>query len=104
LITYEKKWYFKIHMNKEKSIIELSTIPGIGKSMANDLSTIGISSIKDLIGKKPEDLFNSLNTFVGCKQDRCVLYAFKCAVYYASTPKKKLNPEKLKWWNWKDNK
>lgn len=33
-------------------------------------------------------------------QDRCVLYVFRCAVYYASTPQPE--PELLRWWNWKD--
>ena len=29
-----------------------------------------------------------------------MLYTFRCAVYYASTPRPK--PALLKWWNWKD--
>ena len=33
-------------------------------------------------------------------QDRCVLYAFRCAVYYASHTTH--DPNLLKWWNWKD--
>ncbi|NMB56563.1 pathogenicity locus, partial [Candidatus Beckwithbacteria bacterium] len=32
-------------------------------------------------------------------QDRCLLYVFRCAVYYAKGGR---DPEKLKWWNWKD--
>ncbi|NJM89920.1 MAG: hypothetical protein HC847_25010 [Hydrococcus sp. RU_2_2] len=32
--------------------------------------------------------------------DRCVLYVFRCAVYYASNSVRE--PELLKWWNWKD--
>jgi hypothetical protein len=32
--------------------------------------------------------------------DRCQLYVYRCAVYYAGTPGP--DPEKLKWWNWKD--
>jgi hypothetical protein len=34
------------------------------------------------------------------RQDPCVLYAFRCAVYYARTPRPRT--ELLKWWNWKD--
>jgi hypothetical protein len=33
-------------------------------------------------------------------QDRCLLYVFRCAVYYASTARP--SPAKLRWWNWKD--
>jgi hypothetical protein len=32
--------------------------------------------------------------------DRCVLYVFRCAVYFASEAEH--DPELLKWWNWKD--
>ncbi len=41
----------------------LTIIPGVGKSIANDLQEIGIISVDDLKGK---------------------------------------DPEKLKWWKWKD--
>lgn len=34
--------------------------------------------------------------------DRCMLYVFRCAVYYASSEQH--DPELLKWWNWKDDK
>jgi len=30
-----------------------------------------------------------------------VLYTFRCAVYYASNSNH--DPEKLKWWNWKND-
>jgi hypothetical protein len=32
--------------------------------------------------------------------DRCALYAYRLAVAYANGEIK--DPEKLKWWNWKD--
>ena len=32
--------------------------------------------------------------------DRCLLYVFRCACYYART--KRPDPQKLLWWNWKD--
>ncbi|MGB3976178.1 MAG: helix-hairpin-helix domain-containing protein [bacterium] len=84
------------------SIKELMVIPGVGKSTANDLVSIGINSVADLIEKNPEQLYDDLCVFSGSKQDRCVLYVFRCAVYYAETPIEKQDPEKLKWWNWKD--
>ena len=45
-------------------------------------------------------LYNQLNQRMGTTIDRCMLYVFRCAVYFASTTKH--DPEKLKWWNWKD--
>ena len=79
-------------------------IPGVGKSIANDLLRIGITSVGDLKGKDPDDLYDKSNIVAGKVQDRCLLYVFRCAVYYAGTKPEKRNPEKLKWWNWKDKK
>jgi len=44
--------------DKERSIKELMTIPSIGKSIANDLWEIGITSIEELKGKDPEFLYH----------------------------------------------
>lgn len=79
-------------------------IPGIGKSIAADLWNIGIKRISDLRGQDPESLFDLSNRFAGAVQDRCVLYVFRCAVYFANTPLQTRESEKLKWWNWKDEK
>jgi hypothetical protein len=90
-------------IGKEKTIRELMTIPGVGKSIANDLWRIGIKKVDDLKDKQPEELYDLSNQVAGVVQDRCLLYTFRCAVYFANTANKKQDPEKLKWWNWKDN-
>ena len=81
------------------SLEELETVPGVGRSIAEDLWNIGIRSVADLKGRNPEELYERSNAFAGTVQDRCLLYVFRCAVYYAS--EKEHDPEKLKWWNWK---
>ncbi len=80
----------------------LMTIPGVGKSIAQDLIDIGIIEVDDLKGKDPEKLYARSNSFAGVVQDRCLLYVFRCAVYFAETRNPKA--EKLNWWNWKDHK
>lgn len=85
------------------SLRELMKIPGVGKSIAADLYHIGIRSIADLAGQNPEILYNASNELAGCIQDRCLLYVFRCAVYFAETPVELQDEEKLKWWYWKDN-
>jgi len=80
---------------------ELEQIPGVGPSIARDLENIVIHAIADLKGKKPEALFEQSNRLAGVTQDRCLLYVFRCAVYFAETDNPE--PEKLKWWNWKEN-
>lgn len=93
-----------MEITQEQAIRELSTIPGVGRSLAGDLWNINIRSVSELKGKDPEQLYALSNAFAGTTQDRCVLYAFRCAVYYAGTPEELREPEKLKWWNWKDTK
>ena len=78
------------------------TIPGVGRSIAQDLIDIGIMEVDDLKGKDPEKLYERSNRCEGVVLDRCLLYVFRCAVYFAETKNPKA--EKLKWWNWKDHK
>lgn len=85
---------------KEKALAQFRQIPGVGKRIAHDLWNIGIRSINDLKDADPEALYKLLCDFQGCKVDRCMLYVFRCAIYFASTPNP--DPELCKWWNWKD--
>jgi hypothetical protein len=89
-------------MTKEESIKNLMKIPGVGKSIANDLYQIGIHKVEDLKKREPEELFDVSNAMVGVVQDRCLLYVFRGAVYFAETAAENHDPEKLKWWNWSD--
>jgi hypothetical protein len=79
---------------------DLQTIPGIGPSLAKDLRRLGIRRVADLRSRDPERLYERLNRLAGVRQDPCVLYAFRCAVYFARTPRPRA--DLLKWWNWKD--
>lgn len=88
----------------KKSIKELMRIPGVGRSIATDLWNIGIKSIVHLKGKDADDLYDLSNQYAGAVQDICLLYVFKCAVYFAETDPEKHDAEKLKWWNWKNKK
>ena len=83
-----------------KRASELQIIPGVGPSIAADLNEIGITRVAQLKRADPEELYRRSNKRKGVVQDRCLLYVFRCAVYYASRPVHE--PEKLKWWNWKD--
>jgi hypothetical protein len=89
-------------MSKEQQLKNLREIPGVGKSIALDLWNIGIRNVSDLKGRMAEELYDHSNIMAGCKQDRCLLYVFRCAVYYANTPGTNVEPRLLKWWNWKD--
>lgn len=87
-------------MIKKKSLDPLREIPGVGESIAQDMRNLGIRSVEDLRDRDPEELYGQLCDYEGVKIDRCMLYVFRCAVYYASN--ETLDPELLKWWKWKD--
>lgn len=79
---------------------DLLRIPGVGKSIAQDLRDLGIAQVADLRHADPQALYDALCQRRGAPIDRCVLYVFRCAVYFATDEHH--NPELLKWWNWKD--
>ena len=84
-----------------EATIDLQDIPGVGPKLAEDLRALGCYHAEDLLGKDPEDLFLDLCRLRGRRIDRCVLYVFRCAVYWASHDVH--DPSLLKWWNWKDS-
>jgi hypothetical protein len=89
---------------QQQAIRELTRIPGVGKSIAQDLWHIGICTVAQLKEKNPQNLYAQSNAYAGIQQDRCLLYVFRCAVYFAETEEKpnQRMPELLKWWNWKE--
>lgn len=78
---------------------ELRRIPGVGPATAQDLHALGIHSIRSLARQDPERMYVRLQELTGQRQDPCVLYVFRCAVYFART--RDHEPDLLKWWNWK---
>jgi hypothetical protein len=81
---------------------ELQIIPGVGPSIAQDLIDLGYTSVSELKGVDPQLMYQKLCGLRGQQIDRCVLYVFRGAVYFANS--KTHDPELLKWWNWKDKK
>lgn len=79
---------------------DLQTIPGVGPSIAVDLRDLGYGAITDLTAADPETMYTRLCDLRGEHIDRCVLYVFRCATYFAREADPE--PELLKWWNWKD--
>lgn len=81
---------------------DLETIPGVGKSIAEDLRQLGYVSVADLKNRDPEMMYARSCAFAGMRIDPCLLYVYRCAVYFASNENP--DPKLLKWWNWKDRK
>lgn len=78
----------------------LTKIPYVGKNTKEDLIKMGITCVEDLRGKNPEELYLQDCKIKQYQEDRCQLYVFRMAVYYAEHTT--WDEEKLKWWYWKD--
>ncbi len=78
----------------------LREIPGVGDRIAAVMEALGIREVSDLRGRDPEELYLKECLMKGYQEDRCALYVWRAAVYYADHETR--DPEKLKWWYWKD--
>lgn len=87
-------------MTKIDAHSDLESAPGVGPSTARALRDLDIYRLQDLRGANPEAMYDRLRVLRGEYLDRCVLYVFRCAVYFANNADH--DPELLKWWNWKN--
>lgn len=85
---------------KVEVLRELVKIPSVGPRTAEDLYDLGIRAVFDLTRRTPEELFEKLCKMKGKRVDPCTLYIFRAARRYAEKPD--TDPEKLKWWLFKD--
>jgi hypothetical protein len=79
---------------------DLQTIPGVGRRIAHDLVDLGYHSKADIRGEDPQLMYERLCELRAAHIDRCMLYVFRCAVYFATFTVH--DPDKLMWWNWKN--
>lgn len=79
---------------------DLRQIPYVGEKTEESLLLLGYDSIASLKGADPQEMYERECQLTGQKIDRCQLYMFRMAVYYAENETH--DPEKLKWWAWKD--
>lgn len=86
--------------SETSSLNDLKRIPGVGNRIAQDLWNLGYRSVQELQDQDPEAMYKTLCEHQGTHVDRCMLYVFRCAVYFASHEEH--DPELLRWWNWKD--
>ncbi|MDI9476719.1 MAG: Pathogenicity locus [Clostridiales bacterium] len=80
---------------------ELMKIPGVGSNMAKHLIKAGFPTIESLKGQNPDDIYAADCIAQGTTVDKCALYCYRLAVYYADHDGQ-LPENKLHWWNWKD--
>lgn len=76
-----------------ESLKSLQQIPNIGKSLAEDLISLGICRVEDLKGRNADELYIRLCRQTGERQDPCVHDTFAAAIHFAETG------ERRKWWD-----
>jgi len=73
--------------DRESALKELRTIPIVGEKVAEPLYMLGIRSVKELIGRSPEDMYGELRTMKGYYVEPCILNQLKVAVSMAAKMK-----------------
>lgn len=73
----------KIHRRDSRVLQNsLEALPNVGKSIAEDLRSIGVQVPRDLVGRDPYALYDAINTATGMRHDPCLLDTFISAVRY----------------------
>jgi hypothetical protein len=80
---------------------DLTQISGIGKNMAQHLIRAGYPDINSLKGQNADEIYGRDCLAQGFRVDRCALYCYRLAVYYADH-NGLLPLDKRHWWDWKD--
>ena len=81
---------------------DLRLVPGIGAKKEKELMELGIHSLEELKDADPEELYFRASLNNGVQLDKCVLYAFRCAVAFAKDPSP--DPDDYRWWYFCDKK
>lgn len=80
---------------------DLQQVPGIGAKKEKLLTELGYSSLSELKAADADELYLRDCVKEGWKLDKCVLYAFRCAVAYANDPAP--DSSRYRWWYFADN-
>lgn len=75
---------------------DLRLVPGIGAKKEEELMELGYNSLAELKNADPDELYFLACAKKGWQLDKCVLYAFRCAVAFAKDPAP--NPDDYRWW------
>lgn len=75
---------------------DLRMVPGIGAKKEQELMELGYGSLEALKNADPDEVYVRASLKQGAPLDKCVLYAFRCAVAFAKDPAP--NPDKYRWW------
>ena len=72
---------------------ELLTLKNVGPATVQDLALLGITTIDQLKGQNPDQLFKRLQHITGHQQNPCVWDIFAAIIYQAQTG------QAVDWWH-----
>ena len=81
---------------------DLRNVSGTGEKKEAELVALGYPTLESLKAADPDDLYLRASVNAGRQLDKCILYAFRCAVAYADDPAP--DPQKYRWWYFADKK
>ena len=79
----------------------LHGLRSIGPASLKDFDLLGVTSLDDLSGRDPQELYDALCRLKGQKVEICCLDVMHCAVAQARNPH--LPPEQRDWFWWSRN-
>lgn len=80
--------------------MKLIDLRSVGPATVKDLKSLSITTVRGLVGKDSEDLYQSLCTLTEHRHDPCMIDVFRAAIEQAENPN--LAPEKKDWWYWSE--
>src|SRR3954468_3647089 len=84
-----------LHKNEVRRLQDLHSV---GPATIKDLELLGITSVEQLAGSNPRDLYLRLCAMTGVRQDPCDEDVFSASVAQARDPSLPL--EQCRWWYW----
>lgn len=79
---------------------DLQKVPGIGVKKEKLLTELGYASLSELKEADADELYLRACVKEGWQLDKCVLYAFRCAVAYANDSEP--DSSRYRWWYFTD--
>ncbi len=88
-------------MTKAGPYRQLRDLPGVGRSIEQDLWLLGYRKPEELARCEPERDYERWRRLTGVNE-RCMLYLLRCVAYAVKTPQRRRDPRLLRWWAWRD--
>jgi Pathogenicity locus len=81
-----------MNIHPAAQVERLEDLPNIGKSLANDLRSLGICGVGELARISPLAVHRQLATVMGKRHDPCVLHTLLAVEHFLKSG------ERVKWW------